>query len=75
MAFKSLLSYALRITLIFVLVTVFFAVGSGVMTGKLPTAESEPGLVSDVAGLLIICLVETVTISALILTSAGVAGN
>ena len=69
MSFKKFVSYALRFILIFVLVTVFFAVGSGVMAGKLPAAESEPGLVSDVAGLLIICLVETVTISALILTS------
>lgn len=69
MSTKKFISYALRIGLIYILVTVFFAVGSGVMAGKLPAAESEPGLVSDVAGLLIICLVETVTISALILTS------
>lgn len=69
MSFKKFVSYALRFILIYILVTVFFAVGSGVMAGKLPAAESEPGLVSDVAGLLIICLVETVTISALILTS------
>lgn len=69
MSFKKFISYALRFVLIFVIVTVFFVVGSGVMAGKLPAAESEPGLVSDVTGLLIICLVETVTISALILTS------
>ncbi|MCB0119517.1 MAG: hypothetical protein H6634_10800 [Anaerolineales bacterium] len=69
MSFKKILSYVFRFVLIFILVTIFFAVGSGVMAGKLPAAESEPGLVSDVAGLLIICLVETVTISALILTS------
>ncbi len=69
MSFRKFLSYALRIALIFVLVTIFYAVGSGILAGKLPTAGSEPGLVSDVTGLLIICLVETATISALILTS------
>ena len=69
MSFRKFLSYALRIALIFVLVTIFYAVGSGILAGKLPTAGCEPGLVSDVTGLLIICLVETATISALILNS------
>ena len=69
MSFKKFLSYALRLVLIFILFAVFFMIGSGLLAGKLPATESEPGLVSDVSGLLIICLVETLTISALILTS------
>lgn len=69
MSFKKTLSYILRFILVFVLVTVFYAAGFTLLAGKLPVTESQPGLVSDVTGLLIICLVETVTISALILTS------
>jgi len=69
MTIKKILTYALRFMLIFIIVTIFYAIGSGIMVGKLPAAVSEPGLVSDVTGLLIICLVETFTISALILTS------
>ena len=69
MSFKKFFSYTLRFILIFILVTVFYVIGSGVLAGKLPTAGAEPGLVPDEIGLILICLAETVTISSLILTS------
>ena len=69
MSIIKFIAYVLRIALVFVFVSVFYTLGSSIMVGKLPAAEPEPGLVSDVTGLLIICLVETLTISALILTS------
>lgn len=44
MLFKKFIAYVLRIALVFVLVSVFYTLGSSIMVGKLPVAESEPGL-------------------------------
>lgn len=69
MSIKSSMSYGLRFLLVYILFAVFLMLGSGVMAGKMPAGESEPGLVSDGAALLMIVAVETATVSALILTS------
>ena len=44
MSFKKFIASVLRIALVFVLVSVFYTLGSSIMVGKLPAAESEPGL-------------------------------
>jgi hypothetical protein len=69
MTLKKLLSYALRFIIIFILFAALFMMGSGMVAGMLPAGGSEPGLVSDVTGLLLIVAVETAIIGALILTS------
>ncbi len=69
MSIKTVLSFVLRYALIFVLFSVFFVAGSGAVAGKMPAGASEPGLVSDGVGLLIMVAVETLVLTALILTS------
>ena len=69
MTIKSSISYFLRVVLVFILFGIFFVAGATVMAGKIPVGESEPGLVSDGTGLIIMVAVETATLVALILTS------
>jgi hypothetical protein len=69
MSIKSILSFAARFAVLFVLFAGFYMAGAGVMAGKLPGVPSEPGLVSDGAGFMIIVAVETVILAALIRTS------
>lgn len=67
---KSILQWILRFILLYILFIVFFMIGSLAISGALPAdATSEPGLVSDMGGLLIIALADTLMIAALILTS------
>ena len=44
MSIKKFIAYVLRISLFFVFVSGFYTLGSSIMVGKLPAAESEPGL-------------------------------
>lgn len=69
MSIKSILSFAARIAVLFVLFAGFYMAGAGVMAGKLPSRLSEPGLVPDGIGFLIIVAVETAILTALIRTS------
>ena len=69
MSIKSILWYALRLFVVFILFTVAYVVGAGAVAGKVAAGASEPGLVSSEVGLLIICFIETAIISALVLTS------
>lgn len=70
---KTILSIAkwfLRFTFLPILFVVCFMAGSTVVAGLMPTTvTSEPGLVSDIGGLLIIALADVAVIAALILTS------
>ena len=70
---KTILSIAkwfLRFTLLPILFVVCFMAGSTVVAGLMPTTvTSEPGLVSDMSGLLIIALADVAVIAALILSS------
>ena len=72
MSIITIFSFTWRFALIFVLFAVFFMVGSGAVAGKMPTGESEPGLVSSITGLVIMALAETMIITALILTSPSI---
>ena len=69
MTIKKFLSYALRFIIIFILFAALFMLGSGIVAGKIPAGGSEPGLVPDFAGFLLIVALETAIIGALILTS------
>lgn len=67
---KSIIKWILRFIVLYILFIVFFMIGSMAMAGAIPAdATSEPGLVSDMGGLLIIALADTLIITALILTS------
>jgi hypothetical protein len=59
-----------RFTVLYLLFIVLFVVGSMAVTGVMPaTTTSEPGLVSEVSGLLTIASANVLVISFLILTS------
>lgn len=61
---------SLRFVLLYILFLVCFVIGGMAVAGRLPAAAaSEPGLVSDAAGLLIVALVNVLVVAALILTS------
>jgi hypothetical protein len=69
-AARSFFKWILRFILLYVLFIVFFIIGSMAVTGVMPqNAMSEPGLVPETSGLLIIALANLLIISALILTS------
>lgn len=62
--------WLIRVLALYVLFLVCFVAGSAPVASALPeAAASEPGLVSPVAGLLIIALVNVAVVSGLILTS------
>jgi hypothetical protein len=63
------ISYLLRIALLVVLFAIAFMAGAAALTGVLPANASEPGLVPEGLGLLVIALANTLLISALILSS------
>lgn len=66
----SILTWLARFGLLTVLYVVTFVAGSTAVDGFLPTdVTSEPGLVSDVAGLVIIALASVGLVAGLILTS------
>jgi hypothetical protein len=66
----SLFKWILRFILLYILLIVFFLIGSIAVAGGMPdTAVSEPELVSATSGLLIIALADLLVIVALILTS------
>lgn len=68
--FLSILKWFARFLLLFVLYLAAFLAGSTAVAGFMPVdVVSEPGLVSDVAGLGIIALANVALIAALILTS------
>jgi hypothetical protein len=67
---KSIIKWTIRFVLLFVLYLVCFVIGSLAVSGAMPAnGTSEPGLVSDSAGLLIMALANVLLIAALILTS------
>lgn len=67
---RSLMAWLARLLLLLVLFMVFFVVGSTAVAGVLPdTAQAEPGLVPQSAGLLIVAVADVLVILALILTS------
>jgi hypothetical protein len=67
---KSLLIWALKFLLLFLLFTVLLVGGGLIVAGALgESARSEPGLVSNMTGLLAIVLANVIVISSLILTS------
>jgi hypothetical protein len=67
---KSIIKWTIRFVVLFVLCLVCFVIGSLAVGGAMPTnGTSEPGLVSDSAGLLVIALANVTVIAALILTS------
>jgi hypothetical protein len=69
-AARSLVKWILRFILLYLLFIVFFMVGSMAVTGVMPDSSlSEPGLVPETRGLLIIALADLLVIGALILTS------
>ena len=69
-AARSLFKWVLRFVLLYVLFIVFFMIGSMAVAGVMPAnAPSEPGLVPETSGLLIIALADLLVIAALILTS------
>lgn len=69
-AARSLFKWVLRFVLLYVLFIVFFMIGSMAVAGVVPdSAISEPGLVPETSGLLIIALADLLVIAALILTS------
>jgi hypothetical protein len=64
------INWILRFFLLYILFIVFFMIGSMAVSGVMPDiAISEPGLVSEISGLLIIALADLLIIAALILTS------
>jgi hypothetical protein len=65
-----MLTLLLRLTVLYVLFLVCFVIGSLPVASALPdAAQSQPGLVSPGAGLLIIAFVNVAVVAALILTS------
>jgi hypothetical protein len=67
---RSPVNWLLRFLLLIVLFVVFFVLGSIAVSGVMPdSATSEPGLVSESAGLLIIAVADVAIIASLILTS------
>lgn len=67
---KPIVKWTIRFVLLFVLYLVCFVIGSMAVAGAMPAnGASEPGLVSDSAGLLIMALANVSLIAALILTS------
>jgi hypothetical protein len=59
-----------RFVLLYILFLVCFMIGAAAVAGVLPdAAASQPGLVSDTTGLLIIALVNVLVVAALIVTS------
>jgi hypothetical protein len=69
MTVKMFLSYLLRIALLCIVFAVTFMAGAGIMVGVMPDTPSEPGLVTDTMGLLILAVANTLLITALVLTS------
>lgn len=66
----SLLKWALRFALLYILFIASFVIGAMAVAGVMPdTAKTEPGLVSAASGLLIVALADLLVIAALILTS------
>jgi len=68
-AVRSFFKWTFRLILLFILFIVFFVIGSMAVAGVMPDVVSEPGLVPETAGLLIIALADLLVITALILTS------
>lgn len=67
---KAFSKWIFRFILLFILFIVFFMIGSMAVAGVMPdNATSEPGLVSETTGLLIIAFADVLVIAALILTS------
>ncbi len=67
---RKVLSWIVRYFILYLLFIVFFIVGSMAVVGMMPdNAKSQPGLVSNAAGLFIIAFVNVSVIVALILAS------
>jgi len=66
---RSVLGWILRFIVLVVLFNVFFIGGSQAVSGLIPNIKSEPGLVSDVTGILIISIVNTLLVMGLVLSS------
>jgi hypothetical protein len=58
-----------RFLILVVLYTILFVAGAGILDGKLPDITPEPGLLSGMAGLLLIAAVNTILIMILVNTS------
>lgn len=68
--FKSLFKLVLRFSFLYVLFLVLFMLGSLAVSGLMPeNATSEPGLLPDLVGLLVIAFADLAIICALVLTS------
>ena len=67
---KSLFKWISRFTILYVLFIALFMLGSMAAAGVMPANSiSEPGLVSEMSGLLIVAFANVLVISALVLTS------
>ncbi|MBK6967492.1 MAG: hypothetical protein IPH20_27250 [Bacteroidales bacterium] len=66
---KQLLSLTGRFLLLLMLYYIFFIAGSSAVASFLPDTNSEPGLVSAGAGILIVGVVNTLIVMALVLSS------
>lgn len=67
---KSLFKWVSRFTILYILFIAFFILGSMAVAGVMPANSiSEPGLISETSGLLVIALANVLVISSLILTS------
>jgi len=67
---KTLFKWISRFTILYLLFIALFMLGSTAVAGVMPdNTISEPGLISDASGLLVVALANVIVISALILTS------